>query len=397
VDFAAAMRRMRERRAQIARHDSAERIRQAGVDLFFGAARFADPRTVLVDGQRLRFSRAIVATGVRPSIPPIAGLDAVPFLTSETVFSLTVAPTRLLVIGAGPIGCELAQAFARFGCTVTLFDQVARVLPRDDADAAAVVQRHLEGDDVRFELGVEIERIARAGSETVVRYRRGGASAEATGDALLVAAGRRPNLDGLDLASAGIASTTDGLVVNDRLQSSNPRVFGAGDVCSPYQFTHAADALARIAVRNALFHGRRRASALVIPRVTYTDPEIAHVGASTADVAASGGRLQTITVALSEIDRAIVDDDEDGFVRVHHARSRVRGCTIVARSAGELIGEAVYVITHGGTLPALSATVHPYPTLSDAFRKAGDAYRRQSLTPPVRRWFERYFRWTSWR
>jgi pyruvate/2-oxoglutarate dehydrogenase complex dihydrolipoamide dehydrogenase (E3) component len=185
-----------------------------------------------------------------------------------------------------------------------------------------------------------------------------------------------------------------GVVVTDRLQTTNRRVFAAGDVCSAYKFTHAADALARIVVQNALFFGRRRASRLVIPWVTYTDPEVAHVGATHEDVAASGGRLATIAVELSDVDRAIVDDGTGGFVHVHHERGRVRGCTIVARHAGEMIAEAVYVVTHGGTLGQLSATVHPYPTQAEALRMAGDRYRRQALTAGVRRWLTRYFAWT---
>jgi pyruvate/2-oxoglutarate dehydrogenase complex dihydrolipoamide dehydrogenase (E3) component len=214
------------------------------------------------------------------------------------------------------------------------------------------------------------------------------------GDALLVAAGRAPNTEGLHLDAAGIEATKEGVVVDDRLQTTNRRVYASGDVCSAYKFTHAADALSRIVLQNAFFFGRRKASALVIPWVTYTDPEVAHLGVSRSDVEASAGRLQTITVDLAEVDRAVVDDETDGFVRVHHANGVIRGCTIVARHAGEMIGEAVYAMTHDGTLGKLSATVHPYPTQAEALRKAGDAYRRQRLTPGVLRWFARYFRWT---
>jgi len=165
-------------------------------------------------------------------------------------------------------------------------------------------------------------------------------------------------------------------------------------VCSAYKFTHAADATSRLVLQNALFYGRRKASTLVIPWVTYTDPEVAHVGVSEADAASSDGRLETIIIRLEDVDRAVVDDDIDGFVQVHHERGRLRGCTIVAPHAGEMIGEAVYAVTHGGTLGDLSSTVHPYPTVAEALRKAGDAYRRQALTPARRQWLERYFRWT---
>lgn len=398
VDFPFVMRRMRERRAQIAANDSAERFRRAGIDVFFGEGRFTDRRTVEVGDARLRFSRAVIATGGRPAAPPVPGLDGVPFLTNETVFSLTELPRRLLVLGAGPIGCELAQAFARFGSQVTLMDLAARVLPREDADASALVAGQLAADGITLALGATLERVERSGSIVRVGLRNRDHDAAAPvvheGDALLVAAGRAPNVEGLGLDAAGVTATRDGVTVDDRLRTSNPRVYASGDVASAYKFTHAADALSRVVLQNALFYGRRKASALVIPWVTYTDPEVAHVGVTSADVERSGGRLRTITIPLSDVDRAIVDEATGGFVRVHHERGVIRGGTIVAAHAGEMIGELAYAMTHGGTLAKLSGVVHPYPTQSEALRKAGDAYRRESLTPGVRRWFERYFRWT---
>jgi pyruvate/2-oxoglutarate dehydrogenase complex dihydrolipoamide dehydrogenase (E3) component len=398
VDFASVMRRMRARRASIAEHDAAARLERAGVHVFFGHGRFADANSILVDDQRLRFRRAVIATGGRPVVPAVPGLDQTAFLTSETVFDLTARPERLSIIGSGPVGCELAQAFARLGSVVTLFGRKTRILPRDDREASAIVHRHLEVDGVRLELGATVAGIEHTRAEFVVRHRRDGGGLETdgttTGDTLLVAAGRTPNVEGLDLAAAGIETTEHGVWVSDRLQTTNPRVFASGEVCSAFKFTHAADALSRIALQNALFYGRRKASALVIPWVTYTDPEVAHVGVSGADVDESNGRLRSISVDLVDVDRAVVDDETDGFVRVYHDRGRLRGCTIVARHAGEMIGEAVYAMTHGGTLGDLSATVHPYPTQAEALRKAGDAYRREQLTLNVRRWLERYFRWT---
>lgn len=396
VDFQVVMRRMRERRASIAEHDSAARLQRAGVDVFFGVGRFTDERTITVDDQRLRFGRAVIATGGRPTAPPIPGLEAVPFLTNETVFDLTTLPRRLVVLGAGPIGCELAQAFARFGSTVTVYDQAPHVLPREDADAASLVQHSLELDGVGLELDVTLERAECQDGEVQIQFRRNrdGSTHRGVADALLVAAGRAPNLDDLQLHAAGIEATREGVTVDDRLQTTNRRVYASGDVCSQYKFTHAADATSRLVLQNALFFGRRKASALVIPWVTFTDPEVAHVGVSKADVDASNGRLQTITIPLSEIDRAIVEDETDGFIRVHHENGTIRGATIVARHAGEMIGEIVYALTHGGTLPQLSATVHPYPTQAEGIRKAGDAYRRQSVTPFVRQLLDKYFRWT---
>jgi pyruvate/2-oxoglutarate dehydrogenase complex dihydrolipoamide dehydrogenase (E3) component len=395
VDFSRVMARMRERRVTIASNDSAARLQRAGVDVFFGAARFADARHVAVGVERLRFGRAVIATGGRPIAPPVPGLDTVRYLTNETVFSLAQLPRRLLVVGAGPTGCELAQSFARFGSTVTLFDQSPRVLPREDADAAAILQRQLEIDGVRCELGARLERVEQVPEGTRLWFARdGGETGWHEGDEILVAAGRAPNVEDLELQAAGIAAEPRGIVVDDRLRTSNPRVYASGDVCSSFQFTHAADATSRIVIQNALFFARRKASALVIPWVTYTDPEVAHVGLSQADAAQSAGRVGTITIPLSEIDRSVVDDRTDGFVRVHHARGRLRGCTIVAPNAGDMIGEATYLLARRGSLSSLSSTVHPYPTVGEAFRRAGDAYRRQSVTPALRVWLERYFRWT---
>jgi pyruvate/2-oxoglutarate dehydrogenase complex dihydrolipoamide dehydrogenase (E3) component len=398
ADFSGVMDRMRGRRAEIARNDSAERLHGLGVEVFFGSARFENARAVAVGSHVLRFRRAVIATGGRPTAPPIPGLDEISYLTNETVFSLNELPERLLVIGAGPIGCELAQAFARFGSQVTVFDQASQVLPREDRDAAAIVQRALEADGVRFELGVTLARVDRADGDIRVHYSRNGereiSTGSVTGNAILVAAGRAPNIEDLQLGAAGIAANKEGVVVNDRLQTTNPRVYASGDVCSSFKFTHAADALSRIVLQNALFFGRRKASALVIPWVTYTDPEVAHVGVSAVDLGDTAAHIQPITISLADVDRAVLDDDTDGFVRVYHERGRVRGCTIVAPHAGDLIGQVTYAMQRGATLADFSATIQPYPTIAEGLRKAGDAYRRQSLTPGVRKWLQRYFAWT---
>jgi pyruvate/2-oxoglutarate dehydrogenase complex dihydrolipoamide dehydrogenase (E3) component len=393
-DFTAAMRRMRERRAEISAHDSAKRVQQAGVDLFFGEGRFTSDRTIQVDGETLTFNRAVIATGGRPTAPPIAGLDQIRYLTNETVFSLTELPRRLLVIGAGPIGCELAQAFSRFGAAVTVFDVAPRVLPNEDADASAIVQRRLVEDGITFHLGVTLLEASSRGNEMTLRYEHAAGIGEAVGDQILVAAGRAPNIEGLGLDAAGVAVSKQGVIVDDRLRTSSRRIYAAGDVCSRFKFTHAADAMARVVLQNALFYGRKRASALVIPWCTYTDPEVAHVGVYEAEARERGRDVETITIALEEVDRAVVDDEHEGFVRVHHERGRLLGCTIVASHAGEMIGEAAYAITHGGTLGDLASTIHPYPTQTEALRMAGDAWRRARLTRRLRRVLERYFAWT---
>jgi pyruvate/2-oxoglutarate dehydrogenase complex dihydrolipoamide dehydrogenase (E3) component len=392
------MQRMRQRRARLAPNDSAERVTRLGIDLFFGSGSFKSPRELALGSTPLRFRRAVIATGSRPAIPPIEGLADTPYLTNETVFGLTERPNRLLTIGAGPIGCELAQAFARLGTQVVLFDQSPRVLPNDDPDGSVVVQRALVADGVQLELGTEIRRVSRRGEALVVRFRRSPnhAEEEIEGERLLVATGRTPAVSGLDVERGGIQAGPKGVVVDDRLRTSNRRVYAAGDVCSRFQFTHAADAMARIVIQNALFFGRRKASALTIPWCTYTDPQVAHVGLSPDSTRARQEHVQTITVPLADVDRGVLDDETEGFLRVHHRRGRLVGCTIVSSQAGDLIGLASNLIGRHATLQELSSTIFPYPTQMEAYRKAGDAYRRTLLTPRVRRAFERYFELGRW-
>jgi pyruvate/2-oxoglutarate dehydrogenase complex dihydrolipoamide dehydrogenase (E3) component len=394
VDFAAVMGAVRARRADLAHHDSAARLASLGVHVFFGDASFTGPRTSAVAGRALRFRRAVVATGGRPSIPPVQGLSEVPYLTSENIFELTEQPRTLLVIGGGPIGCEMAQAFALLGTTVTLVEAGPRLLPREDADASEIITRRLEQDGVRIATNTTIAQVTASGDGVRLQLTPGPKAAradntEAGGDALLVATGRSPNVEGLNLEGAGVTHGADGVDVDDRLRSSNRRIYAAGDVCSPFQFTHAADAMARIVIQNALFHGRRRASALVIPWSTYTFPEVAHVGLPPAEAAQAGG--EPITVRLTDVDRAVIDGESDGFLRVHHRSGRIIAATLVAPRAGELIGYVASVMRRGGSLGDLSNEIFPYPTLADALRKAGDAYRRTRLTPRVRSILQRYF------
>lgn len=393
IDFAQVMARLRARRAEIGHHDSAVRLANVGVDVFFGDARFDGPRSLGVGDRRLVFRRAVIATGGRPTLPPVPGLADVQPLTNENLFWLTEQPKRLLIVGAGPIGCEMAQAFALLGTRVTVLDLAAQILPREDPDAADIVRRQLVAAGVAFELGVTLHQVRRLHGEIRVEFERSQPDrerdGELSGDHILVAAGRAPNVEDLDLTVAGVERNKDGVVVNDRLQTTNRRIFAAGDVCSRFKFTHAADAMARIVIQNALFFGRRKASALVIPWCTYTFPEVAHVGADAQEARDRGAEM--LTVPLSDVDRAVVDDETEGFVRVAHIKGRPIACTIVAPHAGELIGQMAYLMRAGGSLADLSATIYPYPTVSEALRKAGDSYRRSALTPIVRRLFERYF------
>ena len=395
-DFRAAMARMRRIRAALSRVDSAARFRDLGVDVYLGEGRFTAPDTVLVDGRTLRFRRAVIATGARPSAPPVPGLEAVGCLTNETVFGLTELPRRLIVLGAGPVGSELAQAFGRFGSEVTLVSRGAQILPREDADAAGIVERAMVGHRVRVLLQARAMRAERRDGARILHVEREGRAEELAGDHLLVAVGREPNVEGLGLEAAGVAFDHRGVTVNDRLRTTNPRVFAVGDVCSRHRFTHAADAQARLVVANALFFGigGGKVSRLVMPWVTYTSPEIAHVGMYEREAAQAGYRVQTITVPLSEVDRAVLDGQADGFLRVHlrEGTDRILGATLVAEHAGEMVGEIALAMTAGVGLGKIGATIHPYPTQSEVFRKAADVWRRTKLTARARRVLQRFFR-----
>jgi pyruvate/2-oxoglutarate dehydrogenase complex dihydrolipoamide dehydrogenase (E3) component len=392
VDFAAVMERMRRLRAGISIHDSAARFRDLGVDVFLGSARFTGPDTVAVGDQTLRFHRAVIATGARAARPPIPGLAETGFLTNENIFTLTERPRRLAVLGAGSVGCELAQAFARLGSEVTLLDVLPNVLAREDADASELVRQSLERDGVKLVLGHGVERVERQGSDKVLHLQGGTA---VRGDEILVGVGRAPNVEGLDLEVAGVRYDKKGVTVDDRLRTANRRIFAAGDVCSRYQFTHAADAMARIVLQNALFPGRARVSALVIPWCTYTDPEVAHVGLYPHEADAKGIALETLVQEMREVDRAVVDGATAGFVKIHVRKGtdHILGATIVGRQAGEMIGEVTLAMTAGRGLKTLARTIFPYPTQGEALRKVGDAYNRGRLTPFVRRLLGWWFAW----
>jgi pyruvate/2-oxoglutarate dehydrogenase complex dihydrolipoamide dehydrogenase (E3) component len=393
VDFAAVMERMRRLRSRIAPNDGAQRFAGLGVDVFIGDGRFTGPTTLAVDGTVLEFSRAVVATGARAVAPPIPGLEHAGYRTNESVFALTALPPRLVVIGAGPIGCELAQAFRCFGAEVTLIETAGRILLREDADAAGILQRRMQHDGVRLVCDAKVTGVERQGAASTVRYEVAGAPHETACDEILIGVGRAPNVEGLGLDAAGIAYGGAGVTVNDYLQTSNPRVYGAGDVASPYKFTHTADALARIALQNALFAGRKRVSALHVPWCTYTTPEIAHVGLYESEAQARGIDMTTITVDLGDVDRAILDGEDEGFVRVHLAKGsdRILGATIVAAHAGDMISEISVAMVGRRGLGTIASTIHPYPTQAEAIRKAGDAYNRTRLTPFVRKVLDRWF------
>lgn len=394
ADFATVMERMRRLRAGISRLDSAQRFRDLGVDVFLGEGRFVAGDAIEVAGQRLRFRRAIVATGARPVAPPIPGCDEGCYLTNETLFTLTRLPRRFGVIGAGPIGCEISQTFARFGSQVTLFDMAPHVLVREDADAAEIVQRAMVDDGVHLELGVKVLEIQTTPDGKIVHFERDGERGQTTIDELLVAVGRAPNVEGIGLDAAGVEYDKLGVRVNDRLQTTNKRIWAVGDVATRYKFTHTADALARIAIQNSLFFGRAKASDLVIPWCTYTSPEIGHVGLYEGEAKDKGFAVETLMIALKDVDRAVLDSQEEGFLRllVQTGKDRILGATIVAEHAGDILGELSLAVTAGVGLNQIAATIHAYPTQAEVVKKAADTWSRGKLTPMVKKVFSIFFK-----
>lgn len=397
VDFPAVMARLRRLRAELAVNDSAPRFRGLGVDVFLGQGRFVGPRTIEVSGQRLDFAGAVIATGARAARPDIPGLESAGYLTNETIFSITQLPPRLAVIGAGPIGCELAQAFARLGSRVTLLANHERILPHEDARATAFVEQSLRRDGIELVLRCQVQQAQRQGMETVLSVVSAGQARQVRADAVLVGVGRTPNVEGLNLEAASVEyDQHNGVKVDDRLRTTNPRVFAAGDICSRFKFTHAADAMARIVIQNALFLGRARVSALTIPWCTYTDPEIAHVGLHEDEARAQGLAVDVFEQDFRQVDRAVLDGEAEGFARVlvKKGSQRIVGATIVARHAGDLIAEISLAMTARLGLKTLASTIHPYPTQAEALKKLGDAWNRTRLTPWLKNLFQRWLRWS---
>ena len=393
--FADAMRRVRRVRARVGRACTADELARVGVTPLFGEARFVDARTVAVGGRRLRFAKALIATGARPRSPEVEGLEAIGYLDAERAFELERLPPRLLVIGGGPLGTELGQAFRRLGSTVTLVHDEAKFLPREERDAAQLLSDSMARDGVRIRLDTRAVRAGRDADGTRVELLQGGRRDSVTVDQVIAGIGRTPRVDGLDLERAGIAvDPRAGILVDDRLRTTNARVYAAGDVCGEHRFAHVAEATARVAVANALFLGRRRASRLTVPWCTYTDPEIAHVGLYVDEANRRGLPVKTYTVLMHEVDRAITDGEEQGFVKVHvrGGSDRILGATIVARHAGEMIGEITLAMQRGIGLASLSRVIHCYPTQAAAIKAVADACAEDRLTPLRRALSERWLR-----
>lgn len=396
-DFPAAMTRLRKVRSHLSVHHSVRRLRGAGVDVFFGHGRFVSPDRVEVAGKVLRFVRALVATGSRPIVPSIEGLGRVGYLTTDTVFALPQLPRRLAVIGAGPAGCELAQAFCRLGSDVTLIERETRILPGEDIDACRVLSNAFRRDDVTVKMGAIVTHVRGGESAKTLHLRTGSQAEQVTVDEILLCTGRAANTDSLDLPAGGVASDAlRGVLVDDYLRTSNPRVYAAGDVCTRHRYAHVAEATARIALHNALLAGWRRMSDLVIPWCTHTDPEVARVGLSADEAQRRGVELETFAVPFHAVDRAVIDGDEEGLLKVHVRKGtdRLAGAMVISRQAGDMISEITLAMVHRIGLGGIAEVIHPYATHAEAIRQAADAYRRTRLTPTLRRLLRR---WLAWR
>jgi pyruvate/2-oxoglutarate dehydrogenase complex dihydrolipoamide dehydrogenase (E3) component len=396
VGFPKVMERMRRLRAQISENDSAQRYRDAGVDVFLGEGRFIDRHSLEVEGKILRFKKAVIATGARPFHPPIEGLEEAGFVTSETVFSLTERPDCLAVIGGGPIGCELSQAFRRLGSEVRIMQRGPQFLPREDPEAAMLLGKVFEKEGIRCLLSSEIQKVTVESGKKVVHVVYKGKEEKIEADEILVGTGRIPNVDGLNLEAAGVEyDNRKGVHVNKYFQTTNRKIYAAGDICFPYQFTHVAEASARIVIQNALFLKSKKHNSMIIPWCTYTDPEIAHVGMYEKDAKDKGIPVDTFVHYFKDVDRAILDGEDTGFIKVHvkKGKDKILGATIVASHAGEMLSEFTLAMAAGKGLKTLVTVIHPYPTQTDAIKRVSSQYYTQKFSPFLKKVLNGWFAW----
>ncbi|WP_155803308.1 mercuric reductase [Bordetella sp. FB-8] len=393
VDFPAAMVRMRRIRERLVRIDSPAKLAAAGIDLYFGHAHFVGPDSVDVDGIKLRFGKALIATGSRAMLPEIEGLEKAGFLNNETIFDLQELPASLLVVGGGPLGCELAQAFARFGTRTLISHREPLFLPAEERDAAQMVSDALARDGVEIHLNSQPTRVREQDGRKHVDLLNEGNTATTVVDHILTGIGRLPAVEGLCLAAAGIQyDEVTGIHVDDFLRTSNSHVYAAGDVCLKFRFTNTAEASARIVVHNALLFGRQRLSALTVPWCTHTDPQVAHVGLYVKEARERNIPVKTFTVPMHDVDRAITDGAEDGFVKIHvrEGTDQILGATIVGRGAAEMINVVSLAMVAGVGLCRLASVIHAYPTQGEAVRQAAQACADTLMSPllvGIRRWW----------
>ena len=388
VDFLAALRWVREAQRRIEPHDSPDRFRALGVDVVAGEARFVDARTLDVDGRRLEAKQIVIATGTRAALPPLPGLDAVPYLTNETVFDLDRQPRTILVLGAGPIGLEMAQAFTRLGTPATVVELSPALLPREDEEIAAILGAALRAEGIDIRLGVKATGVrVEAGAVVLACEGADGARSELRADALLVATGRRSNIETLELDRAGVATDRGDVRVDDRLRTTADGIWAAGDVTGGLRFTHVADYEARLVLRNALFPLASRRDYSAVPWVTFTEPEVAHVGLTEREARERhGDRIGVWRRPFDDVDRAIADDETVGMVKlITDARGKIVGGHIVGHDAGTMIAEVTLAMRHGLGVAQLAAAIHPYPTYPEALKQAAELRIKARFTGVAKR------------
>lgn len=377
VDFKNVMARMRAIRARLAAYHSARRFAVHNVDVFYGEARFAGANEIAVAGATIRFGKALIATGARPRASNIPGLDKIGYRTSDTIFDMPALPGRVVVIGGGPLGCELAQALRRLGPRVAIVQNEPKFLPREERDAAEILSRSMARCGVEIWLNTTVTGARLEGTKKILETTNHDVKTDLEADEILLSIGRVPNVEGLDLEKAGIAVTRENAVaVDDFLRTANADVYAAGDVCLDYKFTNMAQASALVAVDNALAGGATRHGDLIIPWCTYCDPEIAHIGLNAQQARARAIPVKTYTVLMQDVDRAITDGEDSGFVKIHveQGSDRVLGATIMASHASEMINEMSVVMNAKIGMTALAGMAHAYPTQSNAILLAARAF-----------------------
>ena len=383
VAFDEVLDHVRRVQARIAPHDSPERFRKLGVHVVEGTARFVDARTIQVGDERLTARHIVIATGTRPAVPPIPGLADVPYLTNETIFSIGTLPRTLLVLGGGPIGTELAQAFARLGSVVYVVEALPDFFPREDRELAVMLQQQLEGEGVTLMLNSTATAVRREGEDIVLAVTRDGVSHDVRGDALLVAVGRRPNVEGLGLDEIGVRTDKGGVITDGALRTTVNGVYAAGDIVSGgLKFTHVADHMARSVLRNALFPGSSTVEYSGVPWVTYTDPELAHVGLTESEARERyGSGVGVWRRELAGVDRVIADAGPAGLVKIiTDPKGRVVGGHILGPHAGDMIGELTMAVTLKLSVGQIASVIHPYPTTAEAIRQASEQRRKAGFT-----------------
>ncbi|HIF9268310.1 TPA: dihydrolipoyl dehydrogenase, partial [Photobacterium damselae] len=404
VDFKQVMTRVQNVISKIEPHDSIERYRSLGVNCITGEASIRSPWEVEVNGKIITTKNIVIATGARPLVPNIPGLQSVNYLTSDTVWSLQEQPQKLLVLGGGPIGCELAQSFARLGTNVTLVEMAPQLLIREDSDAAKLVQDSLIADGVEIKLehkAMRFESIVDANGKTMGKVYldfHNEQQVTVEFDAVLLALGRVANVQGFGLEELGITTTARGTVeVNDYLQTQYPNIYAVGDVVGPYQLTHAASHQAWYAAVNGLFgqFKRFKADYSVMPAATYTSPEVARVGLNEKEATAQGIEFDVVTYGIDDLDRAITDGEDHGFIKVITPKGKdtILGATIVGANAGDLLAEFTLAMRHNLGLNKILATVHPYPTMSEAVKYTAGVWKRNNAPEKLLEWVAKYHRW----